>query len=254
MVQRWGLVERCTRYALKDTNSLEPMNATGAIIILSDEWIDVEELGILQGAVNPAFASQSGQVQNQPVPARSQASRPMAPVPERPNLDHSFEQGHHAGGQNDVEMEEAESQPPDAPIPQTVQQEAEQQQREPGIEIGVNLQHHALPDAGSEHVALQVVRDSIDVNGAHLTASSPVATLRGACKYLSLPSSGGKQKLFNQIIDDYDYDQQQLSLVQEVQASLGGSALARRSQPLVEKPSDEEVRDPQLTHIPYQPW
>ena len=119
----------------------------------------------------------------------------MASVPKRPN-------------QNDVEMEEVQSQPRDrtgtTPVsrssgvstPQDVQQEAEQQQREPSIEIGVqasDLPRPALPDAGSQHVALQVVRDSIDVNGVHLTASSPVATLRGACKYLSLPSSGGKQ-------------------------------------------------------------
>ena len=115
-----------------------------------------------------------------------------------------------------------------------------------------DLPRPALPDAGSQHVALQVVRDSIDVNGVHLTASSPVATLRGACKYLSLRSSGGKQKLFNRIIDYYD--QEQVSLAQEVQASLGGGALAPRPQPLVEKPSDEEVREHQLTHIPYQPW
>ena len=46
----------------------------------------------------------------------------------------------------------------------------------------------------------------------------------------------------------------QLSLAQEVQASLGGGALAPVPQPLVEKPSDEEVREHQLTRIPYQPW
>ena len=153
------------------------MNASGAITILLVNGLMLKSLEFLQGTVSPASASQSGQVQNQPIPAPSQASRPMGSVPERPNLDRSFEQGHHAGGQNDVEMEEAESHPPDVPIPQNVQQEAEQQQREPGIEIGVNLQHLALPDAGSQHVALQVVRDSIDVNGVHLTASSPVATL-----------------------------------------------------------------------------
>ena len=240
----WELVERCTGYAVKDPNLLEPMNASGAITILSGEWIDVGSLEFFKVLL----------IRHLLLKVVEFKINLFLHLPEQAHLWHLFQKDHirmmlrwrrFSPGTTPVSRTSGVS------TPQDVQQEAEQQQREPSIEIGVqasDLPRPALPDAGSQHVALQVVRDSIDVNGVHLTASSPVATLRGACKYLSLPSSGGKQKLFNRIIDYYD--QQQLSLAQEVQASLGGGALAPVPQPLVEKPSDEEVREHQLTHIP----
>ena len=49
------------------------------------------------------------------------------------------------------------------------------------------------------------------------------------------------------------YDEQQLSLAQEVKASLGPS-LALREQRLIEPPTPAERRDHELTHQPYQEW
>ena len=49
------------------------------------------------------------------------------------------------------------------------------------------------------------------------------------------------------------YDEQQLSLAQEVKASLGPS-LAPREQRLIEPPTPAERRDHELTHQPYQEW
>ena len=114
------------------------------------------------------------------------------------------------------------------------------------------VQRPEIPDAAEQHVSVRVDRDSIEVNGARLTAESPIATMRAACKYIGTPSSGGKKKLFDRIVSFYD--QQQLSIAQEVQASLEAPIVAARPQVAVEQPTPMEVRDHQLTHIPYQQW
>ena len=248
----WELVERCARYAVKDQHShSEPLAATGAITILSPEWIDIEELGVVQHVTSQSSSSQRGQLR-QSAPVRPRVDESMPSIPVRPDVT-----GPDVGQQvrpNDVEMVEAGSQPPESGS--TPDARAEVAQRSPGVEVGIQAENPQgnpdLPDAGAQQVALRIVRDSIDVNGVHITIESTAATLRTACKYLSLSSSGGKSKMFNRIIDYYD--RQQLSLAQEVQASLQHGVVAPRQQPLVEKPSDDEVREHQLTHIPYQPW
>ena len=114
------------------------------------------------------------------------------------------------------------------------------------------VQRPEIPDAAEQHVSVRVDRDSIEVNGVRLTAESPINTLRAACKYIGISSSGGKQKLFDRIVSFYD--QQQLSIAQQVQASLEAPIVAARPRVAVQQPTPVEVRDHQLAHIPYQQW
>ena len=74
-----------------------------------------------------------------------------------------------------------------------------------------------LPPSGSQEVALLPDRSGITVNEVHLTPSSPIRSLRAACSYLGISTSGGKVKLFERILSFYD--EQQLSVAQEVKAS-----------------------------------
>ena len=94
-------------------------------------------------------------------------------------------------------------------------------------------------------------RSGVTVNEVHMTPSSPIRSLRAACSYLGISTSGGKVKLFERILSFYD--EQQLSVAQEVKASLGPS-LVPREQRLINPPTPAERRDHELTHQPYQEW
>ena len=99
--------------------------------------------------------------------------------------------------------------------------------------------------------ALVPDRSGITVNEVQLTPESPIRSLRAACSYLGISTSGGKVKLFERILSFYD--EQQLSFAQEIKASLGPS-LAPREQRLIEPPTPAEQREHELTHQPYQEW
>ena len=108
-----------------------------------------------------------------------------------------------------------------------------------------------LPPAGAQEVALVPDRSGITVNEVQLTPKSPIRSLRAACSYLGISTSGGKAKLFDRILSFYD--EQQLSFAQqEVKAGLGPS-LAPREQRLIQPPTPAERRD-HVTHQPYQEW
>ena len=108
-----------------------------------------------------------------------------------------------------------------------------------------------LPPAGAQEVALVPDRSGITVNEVQLTPESPIRSLRAACSYLGISTSGGKVKLFERILSFYD--EQRLSFAQEIKASLGPS-LAPREQRLIEPPTPAEQREHELTHQPYQEW
>ena len=94
-------------------------------------------------------------------------------------------------------------------------------------------------------------RSGISVNGVQLTASSPIRSLRAACAYLGISTSGGKAKLYDRILSFYD--EQQLAFAQEIKANLGPS-VPTREQRLIEPPTPAERREHELTHQPYQEW
>ena len=101
-----------------------------------------------------------------------------------------------------------------------------------------------LPPAGAQEVALTPDRSGISVNGVQLTASSPIRSLRAACAYLGISTSGGKAKLYDRILSFLD--EQHLAFAQEIKANLGPS-VPTREQRLIEPPTPAERREHELT-------
>ena len=229
----WEMVEHCARYVNKDPARLKPLEARAAISVFSREWVDIEEMGLSRisssSSSSPAIVASN--------PASSESSRPVHTRRGGAIVEEISDSGSVDG---DVVMPDQHDVQEHAPVD-------EQQQDQPR-----EMQRPEIPDAAEQHVSVRVDRDSIEVNGVRLTAESPIATLRAACKYVGTSSSGGKKKLFDRIVSFYD--QQQLSIAQEVQASLEAPVVAARPQVAVQQPTPVEVRDHQLTHIPYQQW
>ena len=103
------------------------------------------------------------------------------------------------------------------------------------------------PHAGAQ-VALMPNRSDVDVNGVQLTSTSPIRSLRAACSYLDVSTSGSKAKLFDRILSFYD--EQQLAVAQKIKTSLGPSVSARK-QRLIEPLTPTERREHELTHQSY---
>ena len=104
---------------------------------------------------------------------------------------------------------------------------------------------------GAQEVALAPDRSGITVNEVQLTPTSPIRSLRAACAYLGISTSGGKAKLFDRILSFYD--EQQLSFAPEIKASLGPS-ITIREQRLIQLPTPAERQEHELTHQTYQEW
>ena len=220
----WEMVEHCARYVNKGPSMVKPLEARAAISVFSREWVDIEEMGLSRISSSSSSSPSTGASN----PVSHEPSRINQPRRESPVIEEVAESG---AIDDDVVMPDQQGAQEIAPV----DEQPQDQRRE--------VQRPEIPDAAEQHVSVRVDRDSIEVNGVRLTAESPIHTLRAACKYIGLSSSGGKQKLFDRIVSFYD--QQQLSIAQEVQASLEAPIVAARPM---------EVRDHQLTHIPYQQW
>ena len=229
----WVMVEHCARYINKDPAMLRPLEARAAISIFSRDWVDIEEMG-LSRISSSSSSSPPTRTSN---PVFHEPSQSTQPRRDGPIVEEVAEDG---GPGGDVVMSDQQGVQENAPVDEQPQEQL------------CEVQRPEIPDAAEQHVSVRVYRHSIEVNGARLTAESPIATLRAACKYIGTSSSGGKKKPFDRIVSFYD--QQQLSIAQEVQASLEAPIVAARPQVAVEQPTPMEVRDHQLTHIPYQQW
>ena len=104
----------------------------------------------------------------------------------------------------------------------------------------------------------QVVVEPFDVsnvvvNGIELTAESSPSSLRAACGFHRLSTSGSKQKCYRRLVT---YMQNQELEAAKEAVNVGERAHYRdpRMQPAANKPSDEEVAKHNLTHTPYQGW
>lgn len=93
----------------------------------------------------------------------------------------------------------------------------------------------------------------IIVNGVEIFRNSSLATMRTACEFYSIAKSGGKQRVFQQLVDF------QRNL--ELQAITGAAREAERQlerkpneQSRPEMPSEKEQRAHALTRLPYAPW
>ena len=239
----WEMVESCKRLT-HVADKRAHLGAQGALTILSKEWFDVEEYGITRTVSQPSRPTV--------VPEGRQQSLPSAPSrPQEPRAFDLLSPSHFdAIPENvvpEVNMQTGENNPDGD---QSQQQVAPDLQPQEVVDVR-NKGEMVLPPAGAQEVALVPDRSGITVNEVQLTPESPIRSLRAACSYLGISTSGGKVKLFERILSFYD--EQQLSFAQEIKASLGPS-LAPREQRLIEPPTPAEQREHELTHQLYQEW
>ena len=239
----WEIVESCKRL-IHVADKRAHLGAQGALTILSKEWFDVEEYGITRIVSQPSRATV--------VPEGRQQSSPSAPSrPQEPRALDLLSPSHFDAIPESVVPEvnmQTDGNNPDGD--QSQQQVSPDLQPQEVVDVR-NAGEIVLPPAGAQEVALVPDRSGITVNEVQLTLESPIRSLRAACSYLGISTSGGKVKLFERILSFYD--EHQLSFAQEIKASLGPS-LAPREQRLIEPPTPAEQREHELTHQPYEEW
>ena len=128
------------------------------------------------------------------------------------------------------------------------------------VQMSDALQPHATDAQRSSEIPVTinatggVQSAGVTIAGITVTPSSSIALLRASCKYLEIPQSGSKSKLWNRIIAHLD----KLKILEEVeimQSSLQESARNPVPVQTAEKPDDEdEIKRHQLTHTPYAAW
>ena len=229
----WEIVESCKRL-IHVADKRAHLGAQGALTILSKEWFDVEEYGITRIVSQPSRPTV--------VPEGRQQSLPSAPSrPQEPRALDLLSPSHDAIPESvvpEVNMQTDENNPNGD---QSQQQVAPDLQPQEVVDVR-NAGEIVLPPAGAQEVALVPDRSGITVNEVQPTPESPIRSLRAACSYLGVSTSGGKVKLFERILSFYD---EQLSFAQEIKASLGPS-LAPREQRLIEPPNPAEQREHEL--------
>ena len=239
----WEVVESCKRL-IHVADKRAHLGAEGALTILSKEWFDVEEYGITRIVSQPSRPTV--------VPEGRQQSLPSAPSrPQEPRALDLLSPSHFDAIPESVVPEvniQTDENNPDGD--QSQQQVAPDLQPQEVVDVR-NAGESVLPPAGAQEVALVPDRSGITVNEVQLTPESPIRSLRAACSYRGISTSGGKVKLFERILSFYD--EQQLSFAQEIKASLG-PLLAPREQRLIEPPTPAEQREHELTHQSYQEW
>ena len=241
----WEVVESCKRLIHVDDKRAH-LGAQCALTIISREWFDLEDHGVTRVPTQP----------DRPVvgPGRSSTSRPSRPQePPQRALDLLNPSSHHAMPavvETDSNMQVDESRD-DTHSQQQVAPDLPPQADDVGSGDVAKSSEVVLPPAGAQEVSLAPDRSGITVNEVQLTPTSPIRSLRAACAYLGISTSGGKAKLFDRILSFYD--EQQLSFAQEIKASLGPS-ITIREQRLIQLPTPAERQEHELTHQPYQEW
>ncbi|CAE7834903.1 RE2 [Symbiodinium sp. CCMP2592] len=96
------------------------------------------------------------------------------------------------------------------------------------------------------------IPDEIDVEGKRLTAESPAAELKLACRALGIGATGSKNVLYKRLVKHVWRRKMEDDLALFEAAKL--PERNPRSSPVPTEPSPEEVAKHRLTHVPYQPW
>ncbi|CAE7728347.1 RE2 [Symbiodinium sp. CCMP2592] len=96
------------------------------------------------------------------------------------------------------------------------------------------------------------ITDEIDVEGKRLTAESPAAELKLACRALGIGATGSKNVLYKRLVKHVWRRKMEDDLALFEAAKL--PERNPRSSPVPTEPSPEEVAKHRLTHVPYQPW
>ena len=182
----WEVVESCKRL-IHVVDKRARLGAQGALTILSKEWFDIARI-VPQSAQSAAVPG--GRQQSLP----STSSRHREPraldllshsQPETVSAHAVPEVDMHAG--DDVQNDDSQLQPV---VPDSQPQE----------DVDGNAGEVVLPPAGAQEVALAPDRSGITVNEVQLTPNSPFRTLRAACSYLGISTSGGKAKLLTEYL------------------------------------------------------
>lgn len=123
---------------------------------------------------------------------------------------------------------------------------------------GVDIDIQEEPAADGRDIQGNIVLspergEHIWVNGVEIFKDTALATMRQACSFYGISSSGSKQRCFSRL---FEY-QKRL----ELQSILGAAREAElaeqrepRPQPIAELPGEETQLKHQLTHTPYMDW
>ena len=95
--------------------------------------------------------------------------------------------------------------------------------------------------------------DMVMVNGVELTPESSLKALKAGCTYHSLSTSGSKVKCFTRLLNHQK--QQELEVIHSaVEHSMKELSRVPKAMDLKVPPSEAEVQQHNLTHLPYAPW
>eukprot|EP00435_Cladocopium_sp_Y103_P015276 s4186_g3.t1 len=124
--------------------------------------------------------------------------------------------------------------------------------------VGVDIDGQQQVGADGMAIEGQLVRapergDHLVVNGVEIFNNTALATMREACRFYQISSSGGKQRCFQRLWDFQKKLELQTALMAAREAEASQLRLPR-PQHLAEPPSEEEQLLHQLTHVPFKDW
>ena len=95
--------------------------------------------------------------------------------------------------------------------------------------------------------------DHLSVNGVEIYRNTALATMREACQFYHVSTSGGKARCFQRLWDFQKKLELQTALA-AAKASQASQERLPRPQHLAEPPTEEEQQIHNLTHMPYKDW
>ena len=95
--------------------------------------------------------------------------------------------------------------------------------------------------------------DHLSVNGVEIYRNTALATMREACQFYHVSTSGGKARCFQRLWDFQKKLELQTALAAAREAQASQERLPR-PQHLAEPPTEEEQQIHNLTHMPYKDW
>lgn len=95
--------------------------------------------------------------------------------------------------------------------------------------------------------------DEIVIDGSRINSDSPLAVLKAACASLGVASNGNKAQIFKRLMAHLEH--QDLLAAHSVKHKLSKELERPPNSPgNPPQPSEDEVREHNLVHIPFQPW
>ena len=111
------------------------------------------------------------------------------------------------------------------------------------------------PMAPDEPAVDEVVAgpDEVSIDGTRIDSTSPLVVLKAACTALGVSTHGSRAQLFKRLVQHLQH--QELLASHSVKHSLSKELQRPVNQPgIPAEPTEEEVREHNMTHIPFKPW